>query len=95
MLKVANILLTDWRIFRADKYIWVDSMASPVYPLSEMIDPNCELCRRERLTEWYHLDHVCWMAECALCGIPMIIFNWHHGPTAFEIEHMKVVSETY
>ena len=60
-----------------------------------MINPNCELCQRERLTEWYYSDDVCWMAECALCGVPMIVFNGHQRPTISEIEHMKQVSETH
>ena len=60
-----------------------------------MIDPSCELCEQEHITEWYHLDHLCWLADCAICRTPMIIFNWHREPTASEIEHMKVVSETH
>jgi len=25
---------------------------------------DCELCLAERVTEWFHEDDVCWIAEC-------------------------------
>ena len=52
-------------------------------------DPSCDLCEAARLSEWHHEDDVCWVADCEVCGVPMVVWR-HHGPTPPEsdVEHM-------
>ncbi|HEX3175915.1 MAG TPA: hypothetical protein VHZ49_04505 [Methylomirabilota bacterium] len=50
---------------------------------------DCMLCRAERLTPWYHEDSVCWIAECEICAVPMVVWRSHGvDPPAGEREHM-------
>jgi len=36
-------------------------------------DPTCDLCEAARLSEWHHEDDVCWVADCEICGVPMLV----------------------
>lgn len=38
---------------------------------------GCELCEAARLTEWYHEDELCWVAECEACFVPMVVWKRH------------------
>jgi hypothetical protein len=40
-------------------------------------DPDCELCQAERVTEWFHEDDECWIAECEQCYVPMVVWKRH------------------
>jgi hypothetical protein len=47
------------------------------------------LCRAERITPWYHEDDVCWIAECDICAVPMVVWRSHGvAPPAPDREHM-------
>ncbi|MDQ6692232.1 MAG: hypothetical protein M3Z13_05635 [Candidatus Dormibacteraeota bacterium] len=46
--------------------------------------PSCPLCRAEHLTHWYHEDHLCWIADCAVCATPMVVWLQHGMPDAAE-----------
>jgi hypothetical protein len=52
-------------------------------------DPDCDLCEAARISEWHHEDDICWVADCEVCGVPMVVWK-HHGPTPPEsdIDHM-------
>ena len=50
---------------------------------------NCDLCEAARITEWFHEDDVCWIAECEICAVPMVVWRGHGiEPPATELEHM-------
>src|SRR3954447_22826968 len=38
---------------------------------------GCDLCTAARLTEWFHEDDICWIAECTICATPMVVLRWH------------------
>ena len=50
---------------------------------------DCELCQADRYTHWYHEDDVCWIADCEICAVPMVVWK-HHGtePTPADLDHM-------
>ena len=50
----------------------------------------CELCEAARLTPWYHEDDVCWIADCEICNVPMVVWR-HHGtePPEADLDHMR------
>ncbi len=52
-------------------------------------DPSCDLCEAAPITPWHHEDDVCWVADCEVCGVPMVVWR-HHGPEPPEaaVEHM-------
>ena len=40
-------------------------------------DDNCDLCEAARITEWFHEDDICWIAECEICATPMVVWRSH------------------
>ena len=38
---------------------------------------DCDLCVAARLTEWFHEDDDCWIAECTICATPMVVWKVH------------------
>ena len=38
---------------------------------------DCDLCVAARLTEWFHEDDDCWVAQCTICATPMIVWKSH------------------
>ncbi len=52
-------------------------------------DPDCDLCKAERYTHWYHEDDLCWIADCEVCSVPMVVWKPHGTePTERERAHM-------
>ena len=50
---------------------------------------DCELCQAARLTTWYHDDDVCWVADCEVCGVPMVVWRTHGtDPPPADLDHM-------
>jgi hypothetical protein len=58
-------------------------------------DPSCMLCKAEKITPWFHEDEVCWIAECEICAVPMVVWRFHGTePPADHVAHMRArVSE--
>lgn len=42
-----------------------------------MKDPSCDLCEEARITPWFHEDELCWIAECEICAVPMVVWREH------------------
>ena len=44
------------------------------------------------MTTWYHEDDTCWVADCEICDVPMVVWK-RHGPEPPEDEraHMLAV----
>ena len=61
----------------------------------------CDLCEAARLTDWFHEDETCWVADCEVCGVPMVVWKQHGAdPPAPLVEHMlaeleKVAAERF
>jgi hypothetical protein len=50
---------------------------------------TCDLCQAARLTRWYHEDAICWVADCEICDVPMVVWRTHGTePTPGELSHM-------
>ena len=50
---------------------------------------DCELCEAARFTPWHHEDDVCWVADCEVCDVPMVVWNWHGAePPEEAVDHM-------
>jgi hypothetical protein len=49
----------------------------------------CDLCEAAPITPWYHEDEVCWVADCEVCDVPMVVWR-RHGPEPPEadVDHM-------
>jgi hypothetical protein len=62
-------------------------VSDPALPLKS---PDCELCRAARITPWFHEDDVCWIAECEICEVPMVVWRWHGtAPPEAHAVHMR------
>jgi hypothetical protein len=53
------------------------------------------LCEAARLTPWHHEDDICWVADCEVCDVPMVVWR-HHGtePPEADRRHMLDQLET-
>ena len=40
-------------------------------------DRGCELCEAARITPWHHEDDECWVADCEICDVPMVVWKEH------------------
>ena len=50
---------------------------------------GCDLCEAARITPWFHEDDICWIAECEICAVPMVVWRGHGtDPPTAELEHM-------
>ncbi|MBI2527859.1 MAG: hypothetical protein HYV93_17975 [Candidatus Rokubacteria bacterium] len=50
---------------------------------------GCDLCRAARMTPWYHEDEICWIAECDVCQVPMVVWRRHGtAPPPDHVAHM-------
>ena len=50
---------------------------------------SCELCEAARFTHWYFEDETCWIADCEVCLVPMVVWRPHGvDPTPDEVAHM-------
>jgi len=59
------------------------------------IERTCDLCEAARLTHWYHEDDVCWVADCELCAVPMVVWRRHGtDPSPAELAHMTAALES-
>src|SRR5918992_2798394 len=48
----------------------------------------CDLCEAARLTPWHHEDDLCWVADCEICDVPMVVWKEHGaGPPADVLAH--------
>ncbi|MHB1486911.1 MAG: hypothetical protein ACYCS7_05960 [Acidimicrobiales bacterium] len=51
--------------------------------------PGCDLCEAARMTTWSHEDEMCWVADCEVCDVPMVVWNSHGAhPPHKDVEHM-------
>ena len=61
---------------------------------------HCDLCEAAHLTEWFYEDDVCWIAECEICAVPMVVWRVHStSPTSdllsYMHEKLALVVETH
>ena len=56
---------------------------------------GCDLCRADHITPWYHEDEICWIAECEICAVPMVVWRFHGtDPPADQRSHMDTCIRT-
>jgi hypothetical protein len=61
---------------------------------------DCDLCEAARITPWFHEDEICWIAECEICDVPMVVWRFHGTePPREHLAHMlghlgRVAGET-
>lgn len=56
--------------------------------------PSCELCEAARVTDWHHEDDVCWIADCEICLVPMVVWK-RHGPEPPEVERDHMLAQLH
>lgn len=56
---------------------------------------SCPLCRKEKLTRWFHSDEVCWVAYCSSHPDKILIVLNRHArlPTPEEAEYMSQIAD--
>ena len=38
---------------------------------------RCDLCEAARMSTWYFEDDECWIADCEICEVPMVVWRTH------------------
>jgi len=51
----------------------------------------CELCEAARITPWVHEDDICWVADCEICAVPMVVWK-RHGPEPPDAERAHMLA---
>ena len=52
--------------------------------------PTCDLCKAQKMTPWFHEDDTCWIAECDICAVPMVVWRFHGPcPPDEHLAHMR------
>jgi hypothetical protein len=46
---------------------------------------GCELCEAARITPWHFEDDTCWVADCEICDVPMVVWKEHGNQPPQEI----------
>jgi len=49
-------------------------------------DPDCQLCEAAKITPWYLEDDLCWIAECSICTLPMVVLRAHDRDPGPEVK---------
>jgi hypothetical protein len=53
------------------------------------VPSECELCEAARITEWFYEDETCWVADCEVCLVPMVVWKQHgKDPPDSVVDHM-------
>ena len=47
----------------------------------------CDLCEEARITPWFHEDDLCWIAECEICAVPMVVWRSHDPSPPDEVKY--------
>ena len=55
---------------------------------------GCELCEAARFTTWYHEDELCWVADCEVCDVPMVVWREHGSTPPPEVEERMIAHLT-
>jgi hypothetical protein len=56
---------------------------------------ECPLCEAARITPWHHEDEICWVADCEVCDVPMVVWRRHGTePSDTERTHMLGLLES-
>ena len=53
---------------------------------SRVTDPSCDLCEEARITPWFFEDELCWIAECEICAVPMVVWRNHDAKPADDVK---------
>ena len=51
-----------------------------------MSSQHCDLCEAARITPWFHEDELCWIAECEVCSVPMVVWREHDPSPPDEVK---------
>jgi hypothetical protein len=59
---------------------------------------TCDLCEAAALTTRYLEDELCWIADCEICVVPMVVWRVHSATPSDEvrdamIERLRVVAD--
>jgi hypothetical protein len=46
---------------------------------------GCDLCEAARITPWFYEDDLCWIAECEICAVPMVVWKRHDRDPSAEV----------
>jgi hypothetical protein len=59
---------------------------------------TCDLCEAARVTTRYFEDDLCWIADCEICLVPMVVWRTHDASPTPDVkfrllESLRVVAD--
>jgi hypothetical protein len=62
------------------------------------VTKQCELCEAAVVTKRYFEDEVCWIGDCEICLVPMVVWRTHDAVPPEEVKQrlqaaLRVVAE--
>lgn len=51
-----------------------------------VFDARCDLCEEARITTWFYEDDDCWVAECEICAVPMVVWRNHDNRPSDDVK---------
>jgi hypothetical protein len=49
---------------------------------------GCELCEAAVVTKRYFEDEICWIADCEICLVPMVVWREHDPSPSSEVKQL-------
>ena len=61
---------------------------------------DCDLCRGATITTRYFDDEECWIADCVICRVPMVVWRRHDPAPSLEVrtrlvQRLTVVADDF
>lgn len=54
--------------------------------------PGCDLCEAAVITTRYYEDESCWIGDCEICLVPMVVWRRHDADPPAEVKaHLHAV----
>jgi hypothetical protein len=58
------------------------------------VSDGCDLCEGAVITTRYFEDELCWIADCEICLVPMVVWRNHDASPSDEVKEQLVVALT-
>ena len=51
---------------------------------------RCDLCEAAVITDRYFEDEMCWIGDCEICLVPMVVWRVHDASPSPEVKNLLV-----
>jgi hypothetical protein len=55
--------------------------------LERQMSGHCDLCEAAVITKRHYEDAICWIADCEICQVPMVVWREHNPKPSDLVKH--------